>query len=259
LSGQISIRLLTSSRNLGFAGGVNDGASIANGGVLLLLNPDAIPEPGAVSALLESLTRSKAVAAGGNLLDADGHPEIGFVFRSLPTISSLLFEVLLVNQLWPRNPVNRDYRCLDADYSQEQLVEQPAGACLAVTREAWNAVGGMDVNFYPVWFEDVDLCARLKSIGQIVYSPASRFHHSGAHSVGGLSYTDRQVFWYLNMLRYARKHFSSGSVLVLRAGILIGMVLRTLACMLGGKPDNVPLSIALRSYWRVATMALGPG
>ena len=149
-----------------------------------MLNPDAIAEPGAVKALLQCLETTGAVAVGGALLESDGQPARGFAFRRLPTLAALLCEVMLVNRLWPRNPVNRRYRCLDADYSQQQEVEQPAGACLAITRAAWESVGGFDEQFFPVWFEDVDLCKRLlDSGGKIMYCPAARFRHSGGHSV----------------------------------------------------------------------------
>ena len=164
---------------------------------------------------------------------------------------------MLLNQLWPGNPVNRKYRCLDADLAREQFVEQPAGACLAVTRTAWASVGGMDPQFYPVWFEDVDLCARLlRTGGRIAYCPAARFHHSGAHSVGKLSFQDKQTFWYTNMLRYAQKHLSRGKVTALRVGIVAGMALRSLATLLGGKPRGVSVGAAINSYLGVARMAI---
>ncbi len=234
---QHPVELLVISRNLGFAGGVNHGVRAASGDVLLLLNPDAIAEPGAIAAMFECLARTGAAAAGGALLASDGQPARGFAFRRLPTLTSLLFEVLLINHLWPGNSVNRRYRCLDADYGNEQEVEQPAGACLAVTREAWDALGGMDTQFRPVWFEDVDFCRRLLASGRkIMYCTAARFRHSGAHSVGKLSFAQKQMFWYENMLRYARKHFSSWKVIVLRLGIVKGMFLRWLAVLLGKGP-----------------------
>ena len=43
------VELLRISRNLGFAAGVNHGVRAASGDVLLVLNPDAIAEPGAVT------------------------------------------------------------------------------------------------------------------------------------------------------------------------------------------------------------------
>jgi len=248
----IPLQLLRISRNLGFAAGVNHGVRAATGDVLLILNPDAIAEPGAVSELMRCMEAQSASAAGGALLNAGGDPDRGFAFRRLPTLASLLCEVMLVNQLWPSNPINRRYRCLDADYSKVQPVEQPAGACLAITREAWEAVGGMDAQFAPVWFEDVELCKRLRNLGRkIVYCPAARFSHAGGHSVGKLSFRDRQVFWYANMLRYAGKHFPASNVLTLRAGITAGMLLRSLAALLGAMPKDVPRGKAIAAYREV--------
>ena len=254
------VELLRISRNLGFAAGVNHGIRAASGDVFLVLNPDAIAEPGAVSALLDCMTAQSAAAAGGALLEASGELQRGFAFRRLPTLGSLLCEALLVNQLWPSNPINRRYRCLDADYSKVQQVEQPAGACLAIIREAWEAIGGMDTQFTPVWFEDVDFCKRLLDSGRkIVYCPAARFRHSGAHSVGKLSFADKQLFWYRNMLRYARKHFSRSMVMILRVGIIKGMILRSLAALLGAGPRGVGTAQAIRAYRAVIAVAFRGG
>ncbi len=244
------LRLLANDLNLGFATAVNQGASEATGDVLLLLNPDAIAEPGAVKALLQCTESTGAAAAGGALLESDGKPARGFAFRRLPTLATLLSEAMLVNQLWPSNPVNRRYRCLDADYSLPQEVEQPAGACLAITRKAWDELGGFDEQFFPVWFEDVDFCKRLLERGsRIVYCPDARFRHSGAHSVSKLPFRDRQMFWYTNMLRYARKHFSRGHVGRLRAGIVAGMLLRSAAALCGAR--QAALGETLAAYWTV--------
>ncbi len=252
------LQLLRISRNLGFGAGANQGARAAGGEVLLILNPDAVAEAGAVAALVQCLESSGAAAAGGALLEEDGQPQRGFAFRRLPTLTSLLCEVLLINQLWPGNPVNRRYRCLDVDYSLQQPVEQPAGACLAIRRTAWEALGGFDPQFFPVWFEDVDLCKRLHDMGQkIVYCPAARFRHSGAHSVGKLSFGDKQLFWYGNMMRYAQKHFSLWQRFVLRIGIVKGMALRWLANLFGKRPEGASRREAGRAYRQVARAALG--
>src|SRR5271165_2284761 len=248
------LRLLTNNRNLGFAAAANQGACVGTGDVLLVLNPDAIAEPGGVKALSQCMKSTHAGAAGATLLASDGKPARGFAFRRLPTLATFLCEAMLVNQLWPRNPVNRRYRCLDADYSQQQEVEQPAGACLAITRAAWNAIGGFDEQFFPVWFEDVDFCKRLLDRGsKIVYCPTAGFRHSGAHSVSKLSFRDKQVFWYTNMLRYARKHFTTGPCQILRAGIVAGMLLRSLAALFGAR--KTPLGETLAAYWAVVCEA----
>jgi hypothetical protein len=249
------VRLIANQQNLGFGAAVNQGAREAAGDVLLILNPDAIAEPGAVAAILNCMQTTQAAGVGGALLESDGQPARGFAFRRLPTLWALVFEATLVNQLWPGNPVNRRYRCLDADYSQQQEVEQPAGACLAITHTMWDKLGGFDEQFFPVWFEDVDLCKRLRdAAGRIFYCPGARFRHAGAHSVGQLSFRDRQLFWYANMMRYARKHFSKVQVLILRLAIVKGMLLRSIAALLGSR--QAPLKDSLAAYWPVIRSVL---
>jgi N-acetylglucosaminyl-diphospho-decaprenol L-rhamnosyltransferase len=248
------VRLIANDQNRGFGAAVNQGAREAGGDVLLILNPDAIAQSGAIAALLRYLEQTDAAAVGGALLGDDGQPARGFAFRRIPTLAPLLCEVLLVNQLWPGNPVNRRYRYLDADYSQPQEVEQPAAACLAIRRTAWDSVGGFDEQFFPVWFEDVDLCRRLLDRdSRIFYCPAARFHHSGAHSVGQLPFRDKQLFWYRNMLRYARKHFTRGQVLILRLAIIKGMLLRSVAALFGVRQAS--LGETLSAYWGVMQKA----
>ncbi len=247
---QYPARLLANQQNRGFGAAVNQGAKEATGDVLLILNPDAISEPGSVAAILRCMESTQADAAGGALLEADGRPDRGFAFRRLPNFWALAFEATLVNQVWQGNPVNRRYRCLDADYSREQEVEQPAGACLAIRRSAWDKLGGFDEQFFPVWFEDVDLCKRLRGQGsRIVYCPDARFRHAGAHSVGLLSFRDKQLFWYRNMLRYARKHFSGGKVFLLRLAIIKGMVLRMIGALFGAR--KAELGKTLSAYGAV--------
>ena len=258
LVGRSSLRLIVNDTNIGFASALNRGARESKGDVLLVLNPDCIAEPGAVVELLRTMEETGASAAGGALMEADGQPARGFAFRRIATLAPLVFEALLVNQLWPDNPVNRRYRCLDADYSPQQEVEQPAGACLAVTRTMWDKLGGFDEQFFPVWFEDVDFCKRIREQGgRIFYSPAARFRHSGAHSVGQLSFRDKQVFWYRNLLRYARKHFAAWQTGALRLAIIAGMLMRSVAAMFGAR--EVPFREALRAYWSVIRCTLKGG
>ena len=245
-------RLIQNCDNLGFAAAANRGAQLAGGKFLLFLNPDAVPRPGALQELASAFKPEGVGAVGGLLLRDNGLPDRGFAVRRFPTTLSMAAEILLLNRLWPRNPLNRRYRCLDLDYAQAQDVDQPAGACLAVRREAWVSVGGFDESFFPVWFEDVDLCRRLRARQwRILYCPQAVFAHSGGHSVNQIPLLDRQIFWYRNLLRYFRKHESPADVAMLRAAIALGMGLRSLAALVGFAPRNTGVHEALRAYARV--------
>jgi N-acetylglucosaminyl-diphospho-decaprenol L-rhamnosyltransferase len=245
-------RLIQNPANLGFAAAANRGAQSAAGKILLFLNPDAVAAPGALQELARALGPAGVGAVGGLLMRADNQPDRGFIVRRFPTVATMAAEILLLNRLWPRNPLNRRYRCLDLDYAQSQDVDQPAGACLAIKREVFESVGGFDEGFFPVWFEDVDLCRRLRARGsRIVYCPRALFTHTGGHSVSQVPLADRQIFWYRNLLRYFRKHEGSAAVATLRACIAAGMTLRSLAALVGFAPQDSGTRQALGAYMRV--------
>lgn len=241
--------VVRNAQNSGFAAAANRGARLATGNVLLFLNPDAIAEPGALDALAKALEPEHVGAVGGALSHNWGEVERGFCVRRFPTLPSMAAEILLLNHIWPSNLLNRNYRCLDLDYAEPQDIDQPAGACLAVKREVWASVGGFDESFFPVWFEDVDLCLRIRTQNwKIRYCPSARFLHSGGHSVNRLLIRDRQIFWYRNLLRYWRKHESRTEVATLRGIIAVGMGLRSLAALFGAAPENTPRTAAMQAY-----------
>jgi N-acetylglucosaminyl-diphospho-decaprenol L-rhamnosyltransferase len=225
-----AVHVIENPCNLGFAAGANLGASRSTGAAILFLNPDVVCQDG-LAALEEVLEeqRDSVVAMAPRLVDTMGRTQTGFTVRRLPTPAAFIFEILLINRLFPNNPVNRAYRCLDMDYSKPQPVEQPAGACLLVRRTAFEACGGFDESFTPVWFEDVDLCLRLRKRGNILYDPRISFEHAGGHSVETLTFSDRQVYWYRNLLYYVGKHFPWKTGIAIRASLLCGIALRILA------------------------------
>ena len=248
----VNLRIVSNRANVGFAAALNQGAKIAAGEFLLVLNPDVISTAGSLSKLAETLSQGGVGAATGMLVGLDGSPALGFNVRRFPTLARMLAEVLLLNRLWKRNPLNREYRCLDFDHSALQEIEQPAGACLAVKRDVWESLGGFDEAFYPVWFEDVDFCLRLRLHGcKIIYGPAAVFIHTGGHSVNQLSFYDRQVFWYRNLLHYFAKHHSHRETTVLRFGVIIGVILRALLSLAGFQPSGVGRGEAVRAYSHV--------
>ena len=227
------VRLIANGVNCGFAAAVNEGVRSLDTEFVLLLNPDAVLETGIEP--LRARCAAGAAGAGGKLVGADGRPQAGFVARRLPTPATLVFEALLLNRLWPRNPVNRRYRCLDLDLNRAQPVEQPPGALLLLRRDVWERLGGFDERFHPLWFEDVDFCARARRLGySMYYEPAVVASHTGAHSVRKISVVKRQLYWYGSLLRYAAKHFRPPTVRVISLAVLVGSSLRICGDLLRG-------------------------
>jgi hypothetical protein len=195
--------------NRGFAAAVNQGVkALPDCELMLVLNPDAVLQTD-TSAMAAEFDDARVGACGGRLLGASGTPQTGFELRRFPSAATLIFESLGLNRLWPSNPVNRRYRCLDLGANEPCDAQQPAGAFLMIRREAWCAVGGFDEGYYPVWFEDVDFLKRLAASGWLIrFAPGSAAAHAGGHSVSLMAIRASAAAWYGSLLRYAIRHCS---------------------------------------------------
>jgi len=245
------VRLIANRVNAGFAAALNQGVRATEAPLILSLNPDAHLVRGldAMAALLE---KPGTGAVGGTLVGDDGQPQAGFMARNLPTAATLIFEVLGMNRLWPGNPVNWHYRCLGLDPMTLARVDQPAGAFLMFSRASWEVVGGFDDRFWPIWFEDVDFCARIKAAGYCTYyHPGAVAKHSGSHAAGRLALENRERYWYGSLLKYAARHFRSPAFRTICAAVVLGAVVRAVR----GFPRNGFKAFAV--YGGIVGLALG--
>src|SRR5581483_1078286 len=177
------VRLIANGENRGFAAAVNQGIRALDTPYILLLNPDCVLQT-SLEPLRACCDRTGIAGAGGKLLDADGRPQAGFMFRRFPTPKVLIFESLGLNRIWPHNPVNWPCRCLEFDTANEHIVDQPAGAFLMIRRDVWSQLGGFDEAFHPLWFEDVDFARRAATRGlRMYYTPLAVAKHTGGHSI----------------------------------------------------------------------------
>jgi GT2 family glycosyltransferase len=214
------LRTLSPGKNLGFAGGANAGVAAAKGEIVLILNPDALPEAGALENLLAGFAAWPDTAGlAPRLVGPDGEPQFAWQLRRLPS------PMALVLQAFPGfGGVSGGGR---AEPAAGALVEQPAAAALAFRREALVAIGGFDAAFFPAWFDDVDLARRLRGRGQVLrYWPAARFRHKLGSTVPRLGYGPFLYIYYRNLTRYLAKHHGRGWAMAARAALVPGIALR---------------------------------
>lgn len=159
-------RLLRADKNLGYAGGCNAGCASARGPWILVANPDVVFQPGCVDALLRAAERDPAVAAAAPLgfLDEDLTLFLPVDFLPTPSDSLALALATCHGALAERRFRRRVRRALhawrrDADRELGML----SGHVLLLRR----ALAG-DRPFderYPLFYEDADLCQRLRRAG----------------------------------------------------------------------------------------------
>jgi GT2 family glycosyltransferase len=175
-----SATLLHNTVNLGFGNGCNCGIQVARREFLLLINPDAELEPGALDNLVAAAERyPDAGILGPTILNPVGTIE--------PSHDSGLFE----RRLRGAEPAPEGDLC--ADYL--------SGAVLLVRKVAIDEVGLFDPAIF-LYFEDDDLCYRFRAKGwSLVRVAEARARHIGGGSSG--SGWDRQwaKYWHMSWSR----------------------------------------------------------
>ena len=240
-------RVISPGRNLGFAGGANAGVAEARGEIVLILNPDVVPEEGALDRLLEGFAAlPDAAGLAPCLLGPEGEPQADWQLRPIPTPWQCLLHV------FPLTPSGGSGEPAAGD-----AVEQPAAAALALRKAALAAVGGFDAGFHPAWFEDVDLARRFKDAGLALrYWPAARFRHRLGSTVPRLGYGPFLWIYYRNLTRYLAKHHGRAWAMAARAALLPGIAIRLLALPLRRPQRARSRGEALRGLFAVLAGAL---
>ena len=244
-AGRSNVSVLNPGRNLGFGAAVNRGAAAAGGDLILILNTDAVPEPGALDTLVEAMAdHPDAAGLAPRLLGADDAPQAGWQLRRLPTLRTLVGYCCFVEPGPQPEP------------AAGTPVEQPAACALLLRRAAFENAAGMDERFWPAWFEDVDLARRLADRGErVLYWPDAVFRHGLGASVPRLGYGAFLAAYYRNLDRYARKHHGGGGALLLRA-VLVGAALLRIVLLPLRRPRRARgRGEALAGLWRLAAAA----
>jgi len=200
------IRLIRNETNLGYLHSCNKAAAAANGHYLLFLNNDTEVSESWLEPMV-SLFRQRpgTGAVGAKLLNPDGSLQEagGIIWQDA---SGWNFGRL-------EDPSKRAY-----NYVRE--VDYCSAAALLVERLVFANLGGFDRIYAPAYFEDADLCFRLRQIGlKALYQPAARVvHHEGmSHgrdtSVGIKSYqvANRRIFIGRWADVLAHEHFQNGN------------------------------------------------
>jgi len=176
---------LAQAENSGFAAGVNLAARHATGSYLFLVNPDSVVDAGTPKALAEWLAAHDEVGVAGSLVrDTDG--SIQGSARRFPDLSTVIAgRSAWLTRRFPSNALSRRNVLTGASVCEPTTVDWVSGASMMIRREAFDQAGGFDARYFLYW-EDADLCRRLKSLGwTTAYVPAAGVTHHGGRSSRG--------------------------------------------------------------------------
>jgi len=195
-----AVRFLTSRRNLGFAGGNRLALSYARGTHVVLLNPDAIPAPEWLAAVLSPLRDPAIGIVGSRIL----HPGTDIVQH--------MGGVLRANAL--SDHVGRGQRDR-GQWSGLVDAEYVSGAALALKREVIDQVGFLSPVYHPAYFEETELCVRARRAGfRVVVAPDARVEHHEAVASGGARARAYLRRYHESRLRFVLRNYGGREMLM---------------------------------------------
>lgn len=185
------VTVLEPGVNLGFAGGCNVAVAHTDAPLLVLINPDLEPEPQFLQAITTPLHDETVGIAGAKLRYPDGRLQHAGGFFTGPTLLA------------------QHHGYGEADHGQYDVARDVpfvTGAALAIRRDTWNTLGGLDEQFFPAYYEDAELCWRAREHGlRVVYEPSAVAVHHEAVALGKGSAAYQRLF-HRNRLRFVFKH-----------------------------------------------------
>jgi GT2 family glycosyltransferase len=170
--------------NTGFGAGCNLGAAaaLAEGAeVLLFLNPDATIDAESAVRLVAAVEAEPLLLAGPTVLGPSG--KVASAGLDLDLDAGTM-------RPWRRR----------AEAPDAATLPWVTGACFAVTRELWEQVSGFDERYFLYW-EDVDLCARVQALGGrvAVIDGATAIHSGGGTQRAEGARAKSPAYYYFNI------------------------------------------------------------
>jgi N-acetylglucosaminyl-diphospho-decaprenol L-rhamnosyltransferase len=198
-------RVLANETPVSFAANANLGAANTEHELVLIVNPDAVPEPDAVRILRDFMAdHPRAGVAGPKMLYSDGSWQPSR--RSFPTVGATLVRRTPLRLLVPPLRYQRNHYLLDERPTEPVPTDTMLGAFILLRRAMLTEIGGWDAGFR-MYCEDIDLNYRAAKAGwERWYVPAAIVHHEYA-AVIDKKFLTRHTIWHARaMVRFLRKH-----------------------------------------------------
>ena len=165
------LRYHRNPENLGFLNNCNANAKHARGDYLIFLNNDTLVSSGWMERLYRTFTEHGDVGiAGSKLIFPNGN---------LQEAGGIIWEDAS-GWNWGRNQ-NPDH----PRYNYVRDVDYVSGASLMIPTELWKEIGGFNTDLEKAYYEDTDICFKVRSMRKrVVYQPSSEVIHIEGLSSG---------------------------------------------------------------------------
>ena len=241
------VRVIANKENRGFGGGNNEGADLAKGKYLLLLNPDAFLEPDSLRIMVDIMERRQdVVSVGPQLRFADGSMQqsCGYLPTPLRVMAWMwwLDKIPVVKQLF-----STPYHVFDLDWhKKDHYPEWLMGACIMFRKDEFQTANGFDDKIF-MYAEEVELYRRLKeSLGKkVFFTTKTKVVHVGSVSTKKAN-AYRLAYELQGILYIYEKHYPNllwFIKFVINSGVLMRMVIFSLI------PSRRETLVEYKKFW----------
>jgi len=171
------IHLVRNRKNVGYARANNQVILGSQSQYVLVLNPDITVLRGSLGRMVRYMEDHPDVGvAGCRLVYPDGRLQLSC--RRFPTVTTFLLRGLHLDGLLRENRIMQAYLLEREDHRSDLEVDWCLGSCLLLRRRALDDVGPLDGRYF-MYYEDIDLCQRMRLAGwKVAYiASAEMIHH----------------------------------------------------------------------------------
>jgi GT2 family glycosyltransferase len=183
----IKVSVYHSEKNLGFSGGHNIGIRYAqkvNADYILILNNDVSVDKNLLVNLYEEIEKQDAVAVVPKIYFTPGQEFHKSRYKKSDRGKVIWYAG---GKLDWANLVGYHVGVDEVDSGQFSLVQETefaTGACVMIPLSVFKKVGMFDERYF-LYYEDNDLCMRMKKLGKIIFVPQAVLWHDNGGSTGG--------------------------------------------------------------------------
>lgn len=200
-----NIRIVENGSNIGFASAVNIGIISGVGQHVLILNPDVeFTESTNLARLIKKIDADTTIGlVAPRLLYRDGTVQESA--RSFPNPIVQIVRGLNL-QLFKGNRMYRRYIEAGIDEIEDTVVEWVIGAFILARRETLEQAGYLDRRYF-IYYEDADLCIRLRKKGlATLYTPSITAIHDYQRESSRRVISKLKIIHAISILRFYLKH-----------------------------------------------------
>jgi GT2 family glycosyltransferase len=226
---KLNVTVIRPGQNCGFSGGNNIGIrkALKNGvDYLLLVNDDTTVLPDMVINLKKVLESDESIGvASPKIYFAKGHEF--HKKRYTPDQLGRVFWFAGGHTDWDHaKSVHRGVDEVDSgQYEKTEEIDFATGCCMMIKKEVLEKIGLFDEKYF-LYYEDDDLCQRIKKRGyKIYYVPTAAMYHENASSSGGAGNVLHDYFLTRNQMIFGMKYapFRTKVALVKQSLLLIAI------------------------------------